>query len=493
MTKHTFLLLCLLWIKQSLNAQCPVAPLTLNSQAQVDAFPSNFPNCENLAVLLTITGNNITNLDGLSSIQTTSNSIILRDNPQLSSLAGLSNLTSIAVELKIENNDALTNLSGLDNLSWLGGHLSIEGNALLATLDGIGPIPSLGSYLNISFNPALTDITALNNLTEVGPNYFNGFLAINNNSSLPAINGLDLITANGSYFFLGSNPAMTTVNGLNGLTTVNGDFEIAGNPSLTDLNAFVSLTTIDGSFNVDNNQALTNLDEFNSLTTINGPLTIASNSSLSNCVSNGICDFLAGTGTAIISNNAVGCNSVPQVEAACLAAPVELTYFRGKYENESVVLSWQTASEKDNDYFIVEGSTNGHTFEYLGQVKGNGSTTAVSNYQYFRHKPTEGRHYFRLKQVDFDGHFEYSGLVTVLVESKRNFEIFPNPTTGPVWVKGNSEEARRAIVTDFTGRIILEKDLTESSLIDLFGHPKGIYTLEITTGNQKSVKKIVKQ
>lgn len=473
-------------------SQCPNAPVTLSSQAQVDNFPIAYPGCTNMTVLLTVTGADITNLDGLNGILTTTNSLILRDNPVLASLSGLSNLSSIAVELKIENNDALTSLSGLDNLNWLGGHLSIEGNALLQTLGGLGPIPSLGSYLNISFNPVLTDITALSSLTEVGPNYFNGFLAINNNNSLPAVNGLDLISATGSYFFLGSNPSMTTINGLNGLTTVNGDFEIVGNPLLTNLNAFASLTTINGSYNIDNNPVLGDIDEFNNLTNVSGILTIATNASLSNCAAQGICDYLSGPGQAIIANNTTGCNSVAQVETACSLLPVELIAFDAKPDHDDVMLQWQTASEKNNAFFEIEHkAVGGQSFKPIVRINGKGNSNTRASYEFLHKKPPKGGNYYRLRQVDYDGKSEYSDIVSVYVWNADEPDIFPNPTTGPVLLKGDFA-GRMVRVTDLAGREVLAKNMDESSVIDLSEQPHGVYLIEIQTDREKVVKRILK-
>lgn len=492
MKSYFLLIFSALWAFSS-NAQCPIAPLLLSTQADVDNFPTNFPGCTDLAVGLTVTGNNIVNLDGLNGILTTANSLIIRDNPILASLNGLSSLTSIAVELKIDNNDALTSLSGLDNLAFLGGHLSIEGNAVLATLDGMGPIPSLGSYLNVSFNPVLTDITALSTIQEVGPNYINGFLAINNNNSLTSVNGLDLITECGSYFFLGSNPVMTTINGLNGLTTVNGDFEVAGNAVLNDLNAFTSLTTVDGTFNIDNNPALTNLSEFGNLTTVGGDLTIATNASLTDCAAQGICDYLSGPGFAIIANNGNGCNSVAQVEAACLLLPVELEFFNARKNDEGVLLIWETASEKNNSHFEVEHNTPGNqSFKTIGKVPGHGTTYSNNDYKLVDKFPSQGLNYYRLKQVDSDGKFQYSNIVSVFIENIDDIGIFPNPTTGPVEIKGVAQD-RTARVTDIAGHEILTKDLTESSLIDLSGQPGGVYLIEIQTNRQKVVKRVVRK
>ncbi|MEZ4966828.1 MAG: T9SS type A sorting domain-containing protein [Saprospiraceae bacterium] len=493
--KQGLLLLCATFAFAASDAQCPPSQVLLGNQNQVDNFPINYPGCTNPAVLITITGNNITNLDGLNGILATDNSIIIRDNPNLASLSGLSNLSSIAVELKIENNDALTSLTGLENLNWLGGHLSIEGNALLATLDGIGPIPSLGSYLNVSFNPVLTDISALSSITEVGPDYFNGFLAIRNNNSLPAVNGLNLISETGSYFSLGSNPVMTTINGLNGLHTVNGDFEIAGNAMLSDLAAFASLTTVDGNLSIDNNPMLTDLDELTSLTTVNGTLTIASNPSLSDCDAQGICDFVAGQGLAVISNNASGCNSLSEVETACLLLPVELTAFDGENRQGDVLLRWQTASEKNNAYFSVEHrGQKDAAFHEIGQVAGAGNATSVRRYEYLHARPPGGSNYYRLKQVDTDGQFTYSPIIQVRTGNNEAEElgVFPNPTAGAVVVKGDYQE-RSVRVTDLAGRVVLTKQMSESCLLDLSEQPDGVYLVDIQTSNQRTVKKIVKR
>jgi len=504
MNKHVALTLFFLFSAFSpiFSQGCPLTFFTLSTQAEVDAFDDDHPECTELAVKMTITGNDITNLDGLNLIQSTLNSIEIIDNPMLTSLNGLSNLTSIGLEFKVVNNDMLQDFTGLGNLTFIGGHLLITGNQNLQTLDGIGQIPTLGSYLSISFNPSLTDITALNSITEVGPNYTGGFLEINNNNVLPAVNGLDLISETGSYFSLASNPAMTTINGLNGLTTVRGDFSVNGNASLSDLNAFASLTTIDDGnsgnggedFIIDFNPALTNIDEFNNLTTISGGLIIVANPSLSNCVADGICAYVSPPGqqSFLISNNAVGCNDETQVEAACLAAPVELTFFRGKYENDEALLSWQTSSEKNNDYFLLEHSTNGRDFKTLDKIPGKGTTSEVSNYQYRHWQPAKGINYYRLKQVDFDETFAYSNMAVVITPYDEEADIFPNPTTGPVFIKGNAPE-RFGSVTDLAGRVILEKDLSASSRIDLTDQPAGIYFLEIRSGAQRVVRRVVKE
>lgn len=504
---------------------CPSAPFSLPNQAAVDAFPSD---CINLTVGMTIGvgsgASDITNIDALSNLQTTSNSIFIRNNPGLTNLNGLSNLTSIGLELTIENNDALTDLTGLDNVSFIQGWFHVEGNQNLTSLNGIGPFPTLNSYLYIDGNPSLTDLSALSSLTSVG-----GFLIIINNNSLTAINGLNSLTqvvagpSGPGFLYIGDNNAMTTLNGFANLTSVSNNFEIEYNNSLQTLNAFSNLTTVGsastnkmvisglpnllsiddfgsltsvaGNLQITDNDALASLAGLTNPFTIGGTLTITGNSSLSQCEAAAVCAHLDDGDPATITGNATGCNSIMQVEIACGLLPVELTYFRGKMEQGDVVLNWQTATEKDNAWFEIEHSSQGtETFSTIGKVSGQGNSNTLQDYSFRHAQPSPGPNYYRLKQVDFDGQHEYSNIVGVTVRGQQELSVYPNPTNGPVFVKGlSSGDERSVVVTDFTGRVVLRKDPWRGSMLDLRELPSGIYHLEIMTNNQKITRRVVKE
>ncbi|WP_436516857.1 hypothetical protein [Ekhidna sp. To15] len=86
--------------------------------------------------------------------------------------------------------------------------------------------------------------------------------------------------------------------------------------------------------------------------------------------------------------------------------PVELLYFKST-SDDGVKLNWATASEINNDYFAIERSEDGSYFYEIGQVEGNGNTSEMIQYEFtdkFAFAPIE---YYRLRQVDFDGQFEY--------------------------------------------------------------------------------------
>ena len=154
--------------------------------------------------------------------------------------------------------------------------------------------------------------------------------------------------------------------------------------------------------------------------------------------------------------------------------PVELLNFTAQTKEDQVVLSWQTASETDNDFFEVQRSGNGSEWEVIGTVEGAGYSTSLLDYRFTDSEPLPGTNYYRLRQVDFNGMFEYSQVrSTVYDYSSVNVHVvevrvYPNPAEGAfnVQVKG------------LTGN-----DPVTVKLIDLFGQT---YEYTQTTGEALS-------
>lgn len=111
--------------------------------------------------------------------------------------------------------------------------------------------------------------------------------------------------------------------------------------------------------------------------------------------------------------------------------PIELLSFQATpVDHKKVLLEWATASEKNNDHFEVERSTDGVNFEYLKPIKayGNGTSTTKQTYSTPDTDPYTGISYYRLKQVDQDGKYTYSNVVSVnLTENEGTFTFYPNP------------------------------------------------------------------
>ncbi len=107
--------------------------------------------------------------------------------------------------------------------------------------------------------------------------------------------------------------------------------------------------------------------------------------------------------------------------------PVALKSFKAISRMNTVQLKWQTASESNNDYFQVERSAtyNQLNWEPLASIRGAGYSNDLIDYYYEDPSPYPGRSYYRLKQVDFDGHFTYSTIESV--ESELSKTPYPNP------------------------------------------------------------------
>ena len=96
------------------------------------------------------------------------------------------------------------------------------------------------------------------------------------------------------------------------------------------------------------------------------------------------------------------------------AVPVELVNFKAKAVNKTAVLTWQTASERNNQGFTIERSNDGTTYTTIGQVKGNGTTNTPHDYIFTDKDPSVNTNYYRLRQTDFDGKETVSPVVTVI-------------------------------------------------------------------------------
>jgi hypothetical protein len=112
------------------------------------------------------------------------------------------------------------------------------------------------------------------------------------------------------------------------------------------------------------------------------------------------------------------------------AVPVELTTFSANVVNGVVVLSWSTSTETNNSGFEVERSIDNNVFSKIAFVPGFGTTTEPKSYDYSDQSVNSGTYYYRLKQIDYDGTFNYSDVVEVNVSLPTDFALeqnYPNP------------------------------------------------------------------
>ena len=159
--------------------------------------------------------------------------------------------------------------------------------------------------------------------------------------------------------------------------------------------------------------------------------------------------------------------------------PVEW-YHPLKIENKNK-LTWTISHQINNSHFEIEHSKNGTEFIRLDTLKGGGNSTSKVSYEYFLKPPYVGINYYRIKQVDFDGKYDYSNIVSIFFKND-NVYTFPNPVFDRLYV--NYPRRGKVMIFNQLGKIVkqlrLDQDLTEIELSDI---AKGIYTLKFENGS----------
>ena len=334
---------------------CLPEGITFSTQVEIDSFQTNYPGCTEIEGNIIIQGDDIVNLNGLNGVTYIGGGIDIYSNYALTNLTGLEGLTSIGDYLRIYFNDSLTSLTGLDNLTSIGGNIEVDYNNSLTSLTGLDGLISIGGDLLICGNDSLTNLTALNNLTSVGGDIVIGSIGCSN-ASLTNLSGLEGLISIGGGLGISTNPILTSLTDLGNLTSIGDYLYINANDSLTSLTGLDNLTSIGGNLSISFNDALTNitgLDNIYAGSIID--LGIWGNTLLSTCEVKSICDYLAApNGIVQIEDNAPGCNSQSQVEAACELVSVESIDAEENYflfpnpANQTVVITSKSGTLIEN-------------------------------------------------------------------------------------------------------------------------------------------------
>ena len=173
--------------------------------------------------------------------------------------------------------------------------------------------------------------------------------------------------------------------------------------------------------------------------------------------------------------------------------PVTLTYFKASKEGEMAVLNWATANEQNNAGYEVERSNNARNWTSLGFVDGKGENNNSSSpldYSFTDVAPLSGINYYRLKQTDLDGSYEYSRYVTVQFnENIRELTLYPNPATqGKITLKVSEGTMQNCKIYSVSGIEIMSKNLT-SDEVDISSLPAGMYILKVRLESGETINR----
>lgn len=179
--------------------------------------------------------------------------------------------------------------------------------------------------------------------------------------------------------------------------------------------------------------------------------------------------------------------------------PVELISFQGASTSQGIALTWATATEKSNDRFEVQRSQDGRNFETVGTVKGNGTTSVRNDYSFTDKTAKNGLNYYRLRQVDFGGEFEFSKVVAIDTKGAKanSVTLYPNPTAdGDFNIRMTpANEATSIQIMDISGKVLMNKTVTNVSELNIngkaLGMKAGMYLISVKTGNSATVEKLI--
>jgi len=209
-----------------------------------------------------------------------------------------------------------------------------------------------------------------------------------------------------------------------------------------------------------------------------------------------------GSYTITVQGN--GPNGIPvhrRTVSLDVIVPVELTSFSANTDKNDVILTWNTATETNNQGFEIQRKSNGE-YERISFVEGKGTTTEVQSYLFRDKNLLSGSYTYRLKQVDYDGSFAYSDEVEIKIDQPSVFYLgqnYPNPFNPSTHIKYSipADGVVALKVYDLLGREVstLVNDYQQAGTFDVVfdgsNLASGVYYYQLTTGELTSTKKLM--
>lgn len=172
--------------------------------------------------------------------------------------------------------------------------------------------------------------------------------------------------------------------------------------------------------------------------------------------------------------------------------PVTWQSFNAVIDKEMVSLFWMTTQELGNKGFDIQRSQDGAHWETLGFVGSNQLEKEPTEYKFLDTNPMLGNNLYRIKQVDYNGQFEYSKVVSVWFKRHSEYLIIPNPGSDKVQIKG-IDSSVKITVLDVNGKLVYNSDqFTSKSNLDISKWNSGYYNLIIQTVGEISTLKLIK-
>ncbi|HWZ22047.1 MAG TPA: T9SS type A sorting domain-containing protein, partial [Cytophagaceae bacterium] len=199
--------------------------------------------------------------------------------------------------------------------------------------------------------------------------------------------------------------------------------------------------------------------------------------------------IVAPAGVNIASNLIGGTGTL-----GCFPLPVDLMSFTATKKNETVVLDWTTASEKNNNKFVIERSSDGINWVSIGEVMGVGNTNSITNYTFTDANPLDGTSYYHFRQIDINGNASVSRALVVFT-SDQLISVSPNPFNDVLTIMTNIKGDINISIYDVLGRLLYETNKeVKDGLLTI--HPElasGAYIVTVGAGEFVKHYRVIKE
>ncbi len=312
--RNTLLILFYLFLIAPTFSQCPTGNVKLISQAEVDQFIIDFPNCTKISGKLSLVGNDIRDLSGVSKIKEVAEQVIIATDEKFGSPSynlDFKSLTS-AGSLTVGSNYNLEEIN-LTNLNFVKEDVIFTENFNIKKID----LPNLSGEIKRLHFVHLFKLESINICKIEKTSSFD----LAKNSILNTI-CIDNLKDAGDFSFT-ENDVLDNLDVLKNITTFNSIW-ISQNNNLSNVDVFENITTLK-SLSIQRNPKLTNLNGFKNLLNLSGSLFIQNNSSLTDCSS--LCNLFNSQGFTStnngISNNSSSCNTLKEIKEVCSTLSIE--------------------------------------------------------------------------------------------------------------------------------------------------------------------------
>jgi hypothetical protein len=174
-----------------------------------------------------------------------------------------------------------------------------------------------------------------------------------------------------------------------------------------------------------------------------------------------------------------------------LVLPVTFSAFNAQAQGNAALLNWTTATENNSNYFDVQASKDGTSWNSIGEVKAAGNSAIPENYSFTDNTPATGNNYYRVVEVSMDNTEIYSSVRQLAFGQSTVLTYYPNPVKNLVTITTGATSPQSVTLISVNGRLLQQHDqFVSGGSIDLSSYAAGIYFLAIrnTTGQTEVVK-----